>query len=93
MKRSDKPKAFHSPEQKPKPKPIKDPWGYKPQLTATALAVNDKRCVESDRNQDHEKVKEAFRGFGVELSEPVFARMLQGFEGLTPMERFLKEDK
>jgi hypothetical protein len=56
--------------------------------------MNDKRCrVEDDKKHDHDKLKEAFEGFGVDLSELVFARMLQGFEGLTPMERFLRQDK
>jgi hypothetical protein len=56
--------------------------------------MNNKRCrVEGDKKHDHDKLKEAFEGFGFDLSEPVFARMLQGFEGLTPMERFLRQDK
>jgi hypothetical protein len=56
--------------------------------------MNDKRCrVEDDEKRDRDELREAFEGFGVDFSEPVFARMLQGFEGLTPMERFLRQDK
>jgi hypothetical protein len=56
--------------------------------------MNDERCyIKDGKEQDYNKLKEAFEGFGVDISEPVFARMLQGFEGLTPMERFLRHDK
>ncbi|SRR6266498_5783232 len=96
LRRSNGRHTFKSPdnEPKPSPKPVRDPYGYERGLSAMVLAMKEQWNTRDNMNDNDEKLEEAFNGFGVDLSEPVYARMMRDIilEGLTPMERLLKEE-
>jgi hypothetical protein len=91
-KRSKKLQVIDGPENGPKPKPIRDPCGYKEGLyTAAVPLIDECCCLDNNPQTDKEKLREAFERFGIDLSKPVFARMMKNLEGLTPMECFMME--
>jgi hypothetical protein len=77
----------------PQPPPIRDPYGYMLRLSKRELAINSKRCSGDNSHEDHKALVAALTAFGVNLEEPVFARMMQAevLQGLSPMERFMME--
>lgn len=77
-----------------KPEPIRHPFGYMLRLNEDRHSANSGLCSKGDYHKtDHKGLKEALDAFGVDIGEPVFDRIMQalGLEGLTPMERFMKE--
>lgn len=72
---------------------VREPVRNNFSLTAETLTANSMSVLIGGwHDEEHDLLKKSFEGFGIDLSEPHFDRIIPRLEGVIPMTRFMKED-